>query len=235
MSSFSLGYQDGWQTLELVAAYTEKADGRQLPAHGKLSGKLTVKSSGSAAMVLTMWLDGIPGGEKEGYVRKPLADANRRGSGKFVFAPLSLDGTEQQLEVDLQISDCLENREAGLVAANPTVPGLPVYILDHIASYSADYRRFALPCTPVRVRESIRLRFDPVWSVRRVSKPTTIETKDVRFTSTYSYKDHVLVGTREYVDSNPSMLCNPYLYSERTVAQRTIRKLRGEQLLYEKE
>ena len=202
-------------------------------ANGTLEGTLRITASGRAAILLQDKLGKIPPGMGSEAVRSLLEQARFTGTGVLRYPPLDRDRAQQTLEVDISISNYLSSPEAGSVSANPVIPSFPIYVMGNTGNFVADQRRFAMPCLPVSVREDFKVTYDPKFSIDRIPKAVTLQEQDVRFAASYGFENHVLQGTREYENTNPSMLCDPSAYEKRKVVMRSINRHLRQQLLYQ--
>jgi hypothetical protein len=175
----------------------------------------------------------IPAGKEGEAVRGWLEAAKITGSGTLRYPPLDRDRAEQTLELDILIPNYVSDPEAGSLRANPSIPNLQVYILDHLGNFSTEQRRFAMPCQPKWVREEFKLRFDPLFSLQHLPKDLAFEGEGLRFKAHYSLDKQVLQGDREFVDRNPSMVCDVALYSQRKSSMQAIAKNLRQQLIYQ--
>ena len=205
-----------------------------LDTEGTLRGVIRITAKGREAMLLQDRLARIPpaagGGEA---MRRMLEQARLTGSGSFSFAPLNRDRAEQTMEMRVEISNYLASPEAGSVAVNLALPNLPINVSSNLGNYSAEQRRFAVPCVPVTVREDFKLSFAPKFAVQRIPKAIVVEENGIRFNAKYSFDNQVLQGSREYVDTNTAMLCDVALYAKRKPVMRAITQHLRQQLTYQ--
>lgn len=205
----------------------------KLRDNGTLEGTLRITTKGHAAMVMQDRLAQIPPGMGAEAVSRMLEQARLSGTGALRYPALNRDRAVQTLEIDVEIPNFLASPEAGSLSANPMLPGLPVYVLGTFRSFQPDQRRFALPCIPAHVRETFKLKFDPKFSVQRVPTALKLQEQGVRFEAAYSFADQVLSGSRDYSDSNPSMVCDVAQYNQRKAPMRAIARHLRQQLLYQ--
>ncbi|MCX7276005.1 MAG: DUF3857 and transglutaminase domain-containing protein [Burkholderiales bacterium] len=205
----------------------------QINAEGALQGSVHIAASGQAALWLQDRLAQIPAGKEGEAVRGWLEAAKITGTGTLRFPPLDRDRAEQTLELDVQIPHYVSNPEAGSLRANPSIPNLQVYILDNLGNFSTAQRRFAMPCQPKWVREEFKLQFDPQFSLQRPPKDLAVEGHGMRFNAHYRLDKQVLQGDREFVDRNPSMVCDVALYAQRKPSMQAITKNLHQQLIYQ--
>lgn len=204
-----------------------------ISANGTLEGTLRITASGRAAMLMQDKLAKIPPGMGSEAVRRLLEQARLTGTGVLRYPALDRDRAQQALEMDISISNYLSSPEAGSLSANPVMPSFPIYVLGNYGSFVANERRFAMPCVPVSVREDFKVTYDPKFSVDRIPKAMTLQEQGVRFAASYGFENQVLQGTREYEDSNASMLCDTALYEKRKLVMRSISRHLRQQLLYQ--
>lgn len=205
----------------------------KLSATGELQGVLRVHAHGNAALNLQQRLAQIPPGKEADTVRQWLEGDKLTGAGTLRFAPLQRDIAEQTLEMEVHIPHYASSTDAGSMRANPSLPGLPLSILQQMGNYSAEQRRYALPCTPVTVREKFSLGFAPQFTVLNTPKPLNEDAHGVHFRASYHMDQQTLQGEREYVDTNPAMVCDVAEYQQRKQTMRAIAKNLRQQVLYQ--
>jgi hypothetical protein len=205
----------------------------QINAEGALQGSVHIAASGQAALWLQDRLAQIPAGKEGEAVRSWLEAAKFSGTGTLRYPPLDRDRAEQTLELDVLIPHYVANPEAGSLRVNPSIPNLQVYILDNLGNFSTERRRFAMPCQPKWVREEFKLEFDPLFTLQRPPKDLAVEGQGVRFNAHYRLDKQVLQGDREFVDRNPSMVCDIGLYAQRKSSMQAIAKNLSQQLIYQ--
>lgn len=205
----------------------------QISAEGALQGSVHIAASGQAALWLQDRLAQIPAGKEGEAVRGWLEAAKITGTGTLRYPPLDRDRAEQTLELDILIPHYVSNPEAGSLRANPSIPNLQVYILDNLGNFSTEQRRFAMPCQPKWVREEFKLQFDPLFTLQHPPKDLAFEGEGLRFNAHYSLDKQVLQGDREFVDRNPSMVCDVALYAQRKPSMQAIAKNLRQQLIYQ--
>lgn len=200
---------------------------------GALHGTVKVAAQGNAAMVMQQALAQVPPLMAGEAVRRVLEKAHLNGSGFLRYPALNRDVAVQTAEVDVDISNYLSSPEAGSFSISPRMPDLPLNIASNYSNFSAEQRRFAIPCVPVTVREAFTFRFDPQFKVDRVPKNIAVNADGISFKAEYSFENNVLQTTREYVDTNPAMFCDVALYDQRKAMMRSITKHLRQQLLYQ--
>ena len=205
----------------------------KISATGGLKGVLRIVAKGRAAMVLQEQLALTPPGMGAQAVQRYLQQSRLSGTGNVRFAALNRDVAEQTVEIDLDVSNFLRSPEAGSLTVNPVLTGLPVYVLGNYSNYTAEQRRFAILCTPVTVREEFAVEFDPKLTLQRVPQDAKISGPDDRFESKYRLENGVLTGSREFVENNPSMVCDAEAYAKRKVVMRSITRHLRQQMLYQ--
>jgi hypothetical protein len=205
----------------------------RLGVEGTLKGTLRVSTYGHAAMVAQERLAQIVPGKEASAVRQMLEKAGVLGVGTIRFAPLQRDKAEQSYEVDLEIKNFLLSPDAGSINPNPILPELPVNIASYLGNFIQEKRRFAMPCTPMQIRETFTLRFDPDFKLDRVPKPAQITEDGIRFESNITMSDNTLQGVRELVVAGDSMVCSPARYEKIKTAMRAILKNLRQDLIYQ--
>lgn len=205
-----------------------------LGTNGTFAGVLHVDAIGHAASLLQQRLIQVPAGDETQSVRRWLEQAKHTGSGTLRHPPVDRDRTEQKLDVDIEITDYLASTDAGSLSLYPNVPAFGSYIVNNIGNFTAQRRRFAMPCTPVHVHESFTIHFDPGYSVERVPPAMHVEELGMRFDASYRFENHILYATRDYVNANTSMLCEGEQYARLRPAMQAISQHLREQLLYQR-
>lgn len=205
----------------------------KIDAQGKLSGTATLSTQGQDAVQMQGEPSKTPAGMGGMAVSQILNKAGLRGKGFLLYDALNLDIATQTATANVDIDEYIKNTDAGSTAAHPQLPSFPIYISQNIGNFIADTRSDDMRCTPITVRESFTVTYDPAFKLLRTPPNASEQADTIRYTATYTRDDNTLTGTREYVDTNPQLFCTLAQYKARRLAVGKIRRNLAAAVVYE--
>ena len=212
--------------VETQATYT-------IDAQGTLNGDLTVQTRGYAATYLQDELGKIPASLRNESVAQMFSRANMRGKGRLDIARFDRDEADQKASYTFEVAEYIRNTDAGSATVNPQLPNFPIYVGQNIGNYIADTRTDDMRCTPISVRETFTVTYDPAFKLLRTPANAAEQIDTIRYTANFTREGNTIKGTREYVDANPEMFCTLAQYRARRMTVGKIRRSLAANVVYE--
>lgn len=205
-----------------------------IDTQGKATGSIEVQAQGMAATELQDMLAALPEGMNAMAVQKLLETNRWHGHGDAQYPPVRRDRQVQSLKIEgLVIDNLLNDPQGGPVNPQPRLP-MPVYVVRHTGNYGAASRKYAVACTPIRVREEAELRFDPAYRLLRIPPDLQeIGPDGIAFEAHYERTGNTVKTTRELTLSQPRQSCTPEQYALRKPAMDRILKNLRSAILFE--